>query len=161
MLAKQKKENAVKTSDVKPREVLADMTTTVQSTEGPSMASIPRRESLMRSICYHKPKFDGKPADPKNAQGINNMPDKFRMTSDNNVFLRASGLIGEVEGMVYLVYMSDHGKHLLSTYPSWCGDGHFSTVPKGFKQIYTVGVQKLKSTSKSSNQHQQSSNQPQ
>ena len=140
LLAKKIIENAVKTSDVKTRKVLADITTKVQITEGTSMGSIGKKESIMRTIRYYKQKNDGKPADPKKAEDIFNMPDKFRMTSDNSVFLRASGLIGEDESMVYLIYMSDHGKHLLSTYTSWCGDGHFSTVPKGFKQIYTIGV---------------------
>ena len=48
--------NAVITSDVKTRKVLAEITTIVQNTEVTSMGSIPKKEQ----------KIDWKPADPKN-----------------------------------------------------------------------------------------------
>ena len=56
MLAKQIIKNAVITSDVKTRKVLAEITTIVQNTEVTSMGSIPKKEQ----------KIDWKPADPKN-----------------------------------------------------------------------------------------------
>ena len=57
MLAKQIIKNAVITSDVKTRKVLAEITTIVQNTEVTSMGSIPKKEQ----------KIDWKPADPKNS----------------------------------------------------------------------------------------------
>ena len=139
LLAKDVITNAVKNSDIKTRKVFSDITTKVQNTPGTSMGSIAKKESSIRSIRYHKQKFDGKPADPKVASDIMNMPDKFRLTCDETMFLQDAGLINGDEKNVYLVYMSDYGKHLLSTYTSWSGDGTFSTIPKIFKQIYFLG----------------------
>ena len=63
------------------------------------------------------------------------MPTKFTKTKDDGVFLRKLGNTDEHCDKVYMVFMSDHGKHLLSTYSAWSGDGTFSTTPFMFKQV--------------------------
>lgn len=44
------------------------------------------------------------------------------------------------ETAAYLLFMSDQGKHMLSTYDSWACDGTFSTAPNLFAQIFFVGA---------------------
>ena len=66
------------------------------------------------------------------------MPAKYKMTADGGDFLRKIDYMDGSEEKVFLVYMSDAGQHLLSTYGNWSGDGTFSTAPKGFSQVCLI-----------------------
>lgn len=58
------------------------------------------------------------------------------MTADGGQFLREMDYVDGSDEKVFLLYMSDAGQHLLSTYGNWSGDGTFSTAPKGFSQVW-------------------------
>ena len=66
------------------------------------------------------------------------MPDKFKLTTDGSPFLRNVSYTDSHEDQVIMVYLSDAGKHLLSTYSTWSGDGTFDTTPDLFKQVKII-----------------------
>ena len=82
--------------------------------------------------------LQGRPRIPKESSEFFTMPAKYKMTADGGDFLRKIDYMDGSEEKVFLVYMSDAGQHLLSTYGNWSGDGTFSTAPKGFSQVCLI-----------------------
>ena len=40
----------------------------------------------------------------------------------------------------FLLFISDYGRHLLTSYEHWASDGTFSTCPTPYDQIYFIGI---------------------
>ena len=92
----------------------------------------------MRQIRYAKQKEDSRPKVPSSIEEIHQlMTERFKNTCDGGQFLVCSD--SELSDQ-FLLFISDHGKHLFKSYEHWSSDGTFSTCPAPFDQIYFIGI---------------------
>ena len=95
-----------------------------------SIASLPRLESVKRTIRRHKS------VDQDSTINQASAPDRYMRTLKDETFLIYDSGIGDTDRM--LIFSTPKILSLLQESQSWFADGTFKVVPEQFFQLYTI-----------------------
>ena len=123
--------------------VLTEIKTAIDQSQFPEGKNVLRKsETLRQAIFREKRKSLGISGNsvPKTAEEIKtNLPASFKVTTSGGQFLRFCDYVNEEQEIKFMMlFLSDHGKHILSQSEELYCDGTFDTCPPPFQQIYII-----------------------